>query len=202
MQESQEMDSIPRLGRSPGEKSDNPLQYSCLEKSMDRGDLWTTVQGITVSQIWLSDWVPPRDTWWTFFSKADLPSVYHLWWGVLFFGHLKIMLFILLLMSFKSSLYIFDNNPLSRCVFYNIFSQFVVCLISWQWFNRNLKREIGQKFEILVMFILSIISFMDHAFVGIFKQLSSPIPVLSRLSSVLSSRNFIFLCLALWSILS
>ena len=47
-----------------------------------------------------------------------------------FFGHLKIMLFILLLMSFKSSLYILDNNPLSRCVFYNIFSQFVVCLIS------------------------------------------------------------------------
>ena len=196
------MDSIPGLGRSSGEKSDNPLQYSCLEKSMDRGDLWTTVQGITVSQTWLSHWVPPRDTWWTFFQKL-ICHLYIIFGEVfVFFGHLKIMLFILLLMSFKSSLYIFDNNPLSRCVFYNIFSQFVVCLISWQWFNRNLKREIGQKFEILVMFILSIISFMDHAFVGIFKQLSSPIPVLSRLSSVLSSRNFIFLCLALWSILS
>ena len=29
--------SVPRLGRSPGEGDDNPLQYSCLENSMDRG---------------------------------------------------------------------------------------------------------------------------------------------------------------------
>ena len=28
---------IPGLGRSPGEGSGNPLQYSCLENSMDRG---------------------------------------------------------------------------------------------------------------------------------------------------------------------
>ena len=28
--------SIPGLGRSPGEGNDNPLQFSCLEKSMDR----------------------------------------------------------------------------------------------------------------------------------------------------------------------
>jgi len=29
--------SIPRLGRSPEEGNGNPLQYSCLENSMDRG---------------------------------------------------------------------------------------------------------------------------------------------------------------------
>ena len=29
--------SIPRLGRSPGEGHDNPLQYSCQEKPMERG---------------------------------------------------------------------------------------------------------------------------------------------------------------------
>ena len=29
--------SIPGLGRSPGEGNGNPLQYSCLGKSMDRG---------------------------------------------------------------------------------------------------------------------------------------------------------------------
>ena len=29
--------SIPGLGRSPGEGHGNPLQYSCLENSMDRG---------------------------------------------------------------------------------------------------------------------------------------------------------------------
>ena len=30
-------DSIPGLGRSPGEGNGNPLQYSYLENSMDRG---------------------------------------------------------------------------------------------------------------------------------------------------------------------
>ena len=28
---------IPVLGRSPGERHGNPLQYSCLENPMDRG---------------------------------------------------------------------------------------------------------------------------------------------------------------------
>ena len=31
--------SIPESGRSPGEGNDNPLQYSCLENSMD-GEAW------------------------------------------------------------------------------------------------------------------------------------------------------------------
>ena len=29
--------SVPRWGKSPGERHGNPLQYSCLEKPMDRG---------------------------------------------------------------------------------------------------------------------------------------------------------------------
>ena len=35
---------IPGLQRSPGEGNGNPLEYSCLEKSMDRrvGGLWST----------------------------------------------------------------------------------------------------------------------------------------------------------------
>ena len=32
-------DSAPGSGRSPGEENGNPLQYSCLENSMDRGAL-------------------------------------------------------------------------------------------------------------------------------------------------------------------
>ena len=32
-----DLGSIPGLGRSPGEGSNYPLQYSCLENSMDRG---------------------------------------------------------------------------------------------------------------------------------------------------------------------
>ena len=41
---------IPRLGRSPGGGSGNPLQYSCLEKSMDRGAWQATVHGVAKSQ--------------------------------------------------------------------------------------------------------------------------------------------------------
>ena len=41
-----DMGSIPGSGRSPGEGNGNPLQYSCLEKSMDRGVWQATVHGI------------------------------------------------------------------------------------------------------------------------------------------------------------
>ena len=47
--------SVPGLGRSPGEGNGNPLQYSCLENSMDRGDWWATVPGVTKSQTQLCD---------------------------------------------------------------------------------------------------------------------------------------------------
>ena len=40
---------IPGLGRSPGEGNGNPLQYSCLENSMDRGPWRAPVQGVTNS---------------------------------------------------------------------------------------------------------------------------------------------------------
>ena len=39
--------SIPGSGRSPGERNGNPVQYFCLENSMDRGVWWATVHGIT-----------------------------------------------------------------------------------------------------------------------------------------------------------
>ena len=41
-----DMSLIPRLGRSPGEGSGNPLQYSSLENSMDRGAWQATFHGI------------------------------------------------------------------------------------------------------------------------------------------------------------
>ena len=40
--------SIPGSRRSPGERNDNPLQYSCLENPMDRGAWWVPVHGVTV----------------------------------------------------------------------------------------------------------------------------------------------------------
>ena len=42
---------IPRLGRSPGEGNVNPLQYSCLENSMDRGAWQATIH--RVSKSWM-----------------------------------------------------------------------------------------------------------------------------------------------------
>ena len=42
--------SIPGLGRSPGEGSGSPLQYSGLENSMDRGAWWDTVHGVSTSR--------------------------------------------------------------------------------------------------------------------------------------------------------
>ena len=42
--------SIPGSGRCPGEGNGNPLQYSCLENSMDRGAWWAAIHGVTKSQ--------------------------------------------------------------------------------------------------------------------------------------------------------
>ena len=50
-----ELGSIPGLGRSPGGGNGNPLQYSCLEKSMDRDVWWATVFGVARSWTHLSD---------------------------------------------------------------------------------------------------------------------------------------------------
>ena len=41
-----DVDSIPGLGRSPGEGKGNPLQYFCLENPIDLGALWVTVHGV------------------------------------------------------------------------------------------------------------------------------------------------------------
>ena len=41
--------SIPGLGRSPGGGHGNPHQFSCQEKSMDRGAWWATFHGVTES---------------------------------------------------------------------------------------------------------------------------------------------------------
>ena len=46
---------IPGSGRFSGEGNGNPLQYSCLENSMDRGAWQVTVHGVPKSQTRLSD---------------------------------------------------------------------------------------------------------------------------------------------------
>ena len=46
-----DMGSIPEMGRSPAVGNGNPLQYSCLENSMDRGAWQAKVHGVAKSQI-------------------------------------------------------------------------------------------------------------------------------------------------------
>ena len=47
--------SMSGLGRSPGDGNGNPLPYSCLDNSMDRGAWRVIVHGVTKSWIQLSD---------------------------------------------------------------------------------------------------------------------------------------------------
>ena len=51
--DTRDMGSIPESGRSPGIGNGNPLQYSCLENSMDRGTWQASVHGV-MSQTQLS----------------------------------------------------------------------------------------------------------------------------------------------------
>ena len=46
--------STPGLGRAPGGKHGNPLQYSCLENSMDGEAWWATVHRVAKS------WTQPK----------------------------------------------------------------------------------------------------------------------------------------------
>ena len=46
--------SSPGSGRAAGGENGNPLQYSCLKNSMDRGACLATVHGVAKSQMWLS----------------------------------------------------------------------------------------------------------------------------------------------------
>ena len=55
-----DLGSIRGSGRSPEEGNSNPLQYSCLENSMDGGTSYATVHGVTKSRTRLSDFAFAR----------------------------------------------------------------------------------------------------------------------------------------------
>ena len=50
-----DLSSIPGSGKYPGEGNGYPLQYSCLEISMDRGAWQATVHAVTKSRKQQSD---------------------------------------------------------------------------------------------------------------------------------------------------
>ena len=60
--------SIPELGRYPGERHGNPLQHSCLENPMDRGAWQVTVHRVPKIGH-LSDWAC---TWEVFHNQFVL----------------------------------------------------------------------------------------------------------------------------------
>ena len=53
--DARDMGLVPESGRSRGVGNGNPLQYSFLENSMDRGTWWATVHGVTKSWTQLRD---------------------------------------------------------------------------------------------------------------------------------------------------
>ena len=63
-----DLGSTPGSGRSLGEGNDNPLQYSCLENSMDRGAWWATVYGVA------KRWTPVSNS---HFSLHCFSFMYH-----------------------------------------------------------------------------------------------------------------------------
>ena len=70
--------SIPGSGRSLGIRNGNPVQYSCLEKSMDRGAWQGTVHGVTKSWTRLSNWACNSRAWpnqKSSWMRPDLPEV-------------------------------------------------------------------------------------------------------------------------------
>ena len=48
-------DSVPGSGGSPRGGNENPLQYSCLKNSVDRGTWWAVVHGVAKSGTQLSN---------------------------------------------------------------------------------------------------------------------------------------------------
>ena len=49
-----DMDLLPGSESAPGLENGNPLQYSCMGNSMNRGTWWATVHGVTKSWTELS----------------------------------------------------------------------------------------------------------------------------------------------------
>ena len=57
--DARDMGSVPELGRAPGVGNSNPIQYACLENSMDRGTWWATAHEVTELDTteWLSTYI-------------------------------------------------------------------------------------------------------------------------------------------------
>ena len=68
-----DMDSVPVLGRSPGEGHGNPLQCSCLENPVGRGAWWAIVHGVAKSRAQVSTQTLQRKGRRESFAVAGMP---------------------------------------------------------------------------------------------------------------------------------
>ena len=65
---------MPGLGRPPGGRYDNPIQFSCLENPIDRGAWWGTVHGVAQNWTWLK-WLSTHSP----ITSARLPLSKAMW---------------------------------------------------------------------------------------------------------------------------
>ena len=98
MSSNQKIMTIPDVCHFPGEGNGNPLQYSCLENSLDRGAWWATVHRLRYSQTqlkWLS--MHPRH-----FPTWPIESL-HAWFSISlhFLGDVKGWVFWMILQRWQ-----------------------------------------------------------------------------------------------------
>ena len=82
-----DLGSIPGSERSPEEGNGYPLQYSCLENSMDRGAWWAKVYVVTKSQT-RSNYVQSFDTLYAYF-KYNLSNLQVNEWEKIYQANIK-----------------------------------------------------------------------------------------------------------------
>ena len=69
---------ITQSARSPGGGNGNPLWYSCLGNSMERGAWWVTVHGVAKSQTWVRD--ETRTRIFGYWHQRWEESGHFIWW--------------------------------------------------------------------------------------------------------------------------